>query len=132
MLRDPSLSRTYLIVDTLNECQSRLEQLLNLIVQSLSDLPSRVKWLVSSRHRVSIEERLRLAKGRVELDLGQNVEDQVSHAVEAYINHKMSGLVERYGKTYADSQDPSILEELRKVEDEVAEELRRKADGTFL
>jgi hypothetical protein len=60
------------------------------------------------------------------------VEDQVSHAVEAYIDHKMSGLVERYGKTYADTQDPGILEELRKVEDEVAEELRRKADGTFL
>ena len=74
----------------------------------------------------------RLAKGRVELDLGQNVEDQVSHAVEAYTKHKMSGLVERYRKTCADSQDPGILEELRKVEDEVAEELRRKADGTFL
>ncbi len=32
MLRDPSLSRTYLMVDALNECQSGLEQLLNLIV----------------------------------------------------------------------------------------------------
>jgi hypothetical protein len=132
MLQDPGLNRTYLIVDALDECQSGLDQLLNLIVQILSDSSSRVKWLVSSRHRVGIEERLRLEKGRIELDLGQNVEGQVSHAVEAYINHKMSGLVERYEKTYADIQDPGILEELRKVEDEVAEELRRKADGTFL
>jgi hypothetical protein len=87
---------------------------------------------VSSCYRVSIKEWLHLAKGRVELDLGQNVEDQVSHAVKAYINYKMFGLVERYGKTYADSQDPSILKELRKVEDEVAKELRQKADSTFL
>ncbi|KAH8665172.1 WD40-repeat-containing domain protein [Tricladium varicosporioides] len=132
MLRGSSLSCTYLIVDALDECQTGLEQLLDLIVQSLSDLSPRVKWLVSSRHRVEIEERLRRAKSRVDLDLGQNVEHQVSLAVEAYINHKMSDLVESYRTIYADSQDPVILEQLQKVEDEVARELRRKANGTFL
>jgi hypothetical protein len=82
MLRDPGLNRTYLIVDALDECQTGLEQFLNLIVRILSDLFSRVKWLVFSRHRLDIEERLRLEKGKLELDLEENVQNQVLHAVD--------------------------------------------------
>ena len=69
MLKDASLKRMYLIVDALDECQSQLSQFLNLIVRNASDSSSPVKWLVSSRHRVDIEERLRLEKGQIELDL---------------------------------------------------------------
>ena len=56
----------------------------------------------------------------------------MASAVDAYINYKMSDLAETYRKTYADRNDPSIHEEVRKVQDDVAKELRQKADGTFL
>jgi hypothetical protein len=88
MLQDPSLKRMYLIVDALDECESELSQLLDLIVRSASDSSSQVKWLVSSRPRLDIEQRLRLEKDRIELDLEKNVQDHVSYAVNAYINHK--------------------------------------------
>jgi hypothetical protein len=70
----PHRNCTYLIVDALDECRSGLEQLFELIVQILSNSSSKVKWLVSSRHRIDIEEGLRLEKGKIELDLEENVQ----------------------------------------------------------
>ena len=119
MLRDPSRNCTYLIVDALDECQSGLEQLLKLIVQILSDSSFKVKWLVSSRHRVDIEEGLRLEKGKIELDLEKNVQDQVSHAVDAYIDHKVLELA-RLKKYDA------------KLQADVQSYLQKNSDGTFL
>jgi hypothetical protein len=89
-----------------------------------------VKWLVSSRPRHDIETRLQKSGGRADLHLEQNA-DYVSRGVDAYIDHKMSDLLAQYKETYAD-RDPEVLEELHKAENEVAKELRRKADGTFL
>jgi hypothetical protein len=119
MVRDPSLKSTYLIVDALDECQSALAQLLDLIVRNASDSSSRVKWLVSSRHRLDIEQRLRLEKGQIELDLEENVQDQVSHAVNTYIDHKVSELARL--KQY-DS----------KLQADVQSYLHTNSDGTFL
>jgi hypothetical protein len=119
MVRDPSLKSTYLIVDALDECQSTLAQLLDLIVRNASDSSSRVKWLVSSRHRLDIEQRLRLEKGQIELDLEENVQNQVSHAVNTYIDHKVSELAQL--KQY-DS----------KLQADVRSYLHTNSDGTFL
>jgi hypothetical protein len=47
MLRDPNLKSIYLIVDALDECQSGLPQLLDLIVRHASDSSSPVKWRAS-------------------------------------------------------------------------------------
>jgi Cdc6-like AAA superfamily ATPase len=47
MLRDPTLVRAYIIIDALDECETGLQQLLNLVVENTST--SRVKWIVSSR-----------------------------------------------------------------------------------
>jgi ATP/maltotriose-dependent transcriptional regulator MalT len=60
MLQDPRLTRVYLVVDALDECDLGLSELLNLIVQNMS---SRVKWLVSSRNRPDIEEYLKINHG---------------------------------------------------------------------
>jgi hypothetical protein len=65
MLHDRSLVKAYLIVDALDECESGLVQFLDLIVLNASVSPSPVKWLVSSRHRVDIEERLRPEGDRI-------------------------------------------------------------------
>lgn len=119
MVRDPRLKRIYLIVDALDECQSGLAQLLDLIASNASDSSSRVKWLVSSRHRVDIEERLRLEKGKLELVLEENVQDQVLHAIDVYVDHKVLELsrLKKYDvNLQADVQDY----------------LRKNSNGTFL
>jgi N-terminal domain of NWD NACHT-NTPase/NACHT domain len=112
MLADPSLSRAYLIVDALDECVNKQEltKLLRLI-STTAEKSSKVKWLVSSRYRSDIESQL---KGRARLDLELNAQS-ISGAVDAYIHHKLSKL--------------HYCGNLRA---QVADELRKRADGTFL
>lgn len=86
---------------------------------------------MSSRHKSEIEE-LSHEKSRTELNLEKDVEDEISHAVKAYINHKIHDLIVQYDRTYGNTQDHEILVELQDVENEVAEELHKKADKTFL
>ncbi|KAN0075174.1 vegetative incompatibility protein HET-E-1 [Elaphomyces granulatus] len=114
MLADPSLSRTYLIVDALDECVNK-QELTNLLrlISATAEKSSKVKWLVSSRYRSDIESQL---KERARLDLELNAQS-ISKAVDAYIDHKLSKL--------------DYLDDLR-VRAQVADELRKRADGTFL
>lgn len=133
MLEDGVLRRAYLVVDALDECRNEepgLSQLLQLISE-VSETNDKVKWLVSSRNVTHIETSLEENKTRTRLSLELNPKS-VASAVEAYINYKMSGLAERYRRDYAARKDPGIHEKLRKVQDDVAKELRQKADGTFL
>ncbi|KAK3947843.1 hypothetical protein QBC32DRAFT_353117, partial [Pseudoneurospora amorphoporcata] len=55
MLEDPNLKVTYLVIDALDEYITDQPQLLQLIVQ-ISSVSARIKWLVSSRNEVQIEE----------------------------------------------------------------------------
>src|SRR5882762_4136721 len=112
MLADPSLSRTYLIVDALDECvnNQELTKLLRFI-PATAEKSSKVKWLVSSRYRSDIESQL---KERERLDLELNALS-ISKAVDVYIDHKLSKL--------------DYHEDLRA---QVADELHKRADGTFL
>ena len=117
MLHDPRLTRVYLVVDALDECESGLLQLLDLIVRNVSTSSSRVKWLVSSRNRHDIEERLGIDDSLVKLSLELNAAS-VSGAVDAYIDHKVSEL--------------DRLKQYKEVRVQITQELRQKADGTFL
>ena len=112
MLADPSLSRVYLIVDALDECVDKqgLAALLRLISTTVAN-SSKVKWLVSSRYRWDIESQLKGRDGRARLDLELNSES-VSRAVDAYIDYKVLKL--NYDRA------------------QVADELHKRADGTFL
>jgi NACHT domain len=122
ILQDPSLKRTYLIIDALDECQTGLLQLLNLIVQESSASPH-IKWIVSSRYNTNVEQRLRLdeSRARLSLELKENAE-RVSDAVDAYIDHCVSDLavIQQY-----DQYDKDLQENVRN-------KMRRKANGTFL
>ena len=91
MLDDPRLTEVYLVVDALDECDSGLLELLDLIIQTAFMSSSQVKWLVSSRNQPNIEERLTIKDSKVELSLELNAEC-VSEAVVAYIDHKVSEL----------------------------------------
>ena len=117
ILRDLSLQNTYLVIDALDECVTDLPLLLALIDQTSSS--PRVKWFLSSRNRTDIERGLRLdgSRTRLSLELKENAE-QVSHAVDAYIDHCVSKL--------------AIIQDNKSLQDQVRDTLRKKSDGTFL
>lgn len=118
MLQDLSLAKVYLIVDALDECGSGLSQLLDLILQTSSMTSPQIKWLVSSRYRREIEQRLGCDQARPMISLELNA-DSISNAVNAYIRHKVSELAR-------ESQYDSALQA------EVRDQLYQKANGTFL
>ena len=114
ILQDPKLRQVCIVVDALDECVDGLPQLLNLIVQTSRS--TCVKWLVSSRNWPLIEEQLCNVAQRLSLEVNA---ESVTAAVDIYIAHKVSELVQRKG-----------------YRENTAEEVRRylssKADGTFL
>ena len=118
MLLDMRLKRAYLIIDALDECETGLSKLLELIIRETSTSSSRVKWLVSSRNKPEIEEWLGLADSRIKISLELNAAS-VLGAVDAYINHKVSYLTKLKGYD-------------RRLQDDIRSYLRAKADGTFL
>ena len=121
MLKDPRLERVFLIVDALDECIDKdttgLALLLDLISTTVATSPN-IKWLVSSRNRPDIESRLKDGEDCVRLDLELNSEC-IRNAVDAYIDYKLSKL-------------DSLKQYRNEVLLRITEELRRKADGTFL
>ncbi|GAW26224.1 putative NWD1 protein [Rosellinia necatrix] len=118
MLREASLSRAYILIDALDECETELPQLLTFIAANSSVSP-RVKWLVSSRNKIEIEQHLKLngSAMNLSLELTQNAE-QVSHAVNAYIDSKILEV---------DSlrNDPRERDQVRDI-------MHKRANGTFL
>ncbi|WPJ63720.1 hypothetical protein SMAC4_13665 [Sordaria macrospora] len=117
MLKDPNLKVTYLVIDALDECVTDQPQLLKLIVQ-ISSVSARVKWLVSSRNEVQIEEQLAIVAQQSRLSLELNAES-VNTAVSAYIRHKVLHLSRR--KRYNST-----------MQTEVHDYLSSNANGTFL
>ncbi|RYP60389.1 hypothetical protein DL771_010532 [Monosporascus sp. 5C6A] len=117
ILQDPGLPNITFIVDALDECETDLSQLLDLIMKVSPR--SRIKWLLSSRNRIDIEQKLRPdhSRTRLSLELKSNA-DHVSHAVDAYIDHCISEI-------------PAIRDNLQ-LQTQVRDQMRRKADGTFL
>lgn len=107
MLDHPDLAKVYLIVDGLDECQSGLPRLLDLIVSTSS---SQVKWLVSSSKRLDIKEKLGPNKdrGRISLELD---EDLVSTVVKTYIDNKVLELTRsnQYDNTLQDEVKESYI-----------------------
>jgi NACHT domain len=115
---DPSLTGIYLMIDALDECDSRLDGLLRLIGDKDSGLSTKVKWLVTSRNQPAIQARLKPDGLRLSTSLELN-SSHVSQAVNTFIDFKVRELARL--NTY-DS-------ELQKY---VRDYLHEKADGTFL
>jgi hypothetical protein len=108
MLKDPSLSPVYFVVDALDECEEGREDLIQLISITLT-LSDKVKWLVSSRPEVDLK-----SPATVELDT-----QSLERPVNAYINYKLFNLQGR------DGYDTNTLAE-------VSGEIRQRARNTFL
>ena len=113
ILQDPGLRNIYLVIDALDECQTGLEQLLDLIVQSPSP---HVKWILSSRNWPQIAELLDVATGQLSLELNA---ESVSAAVDVYVQHKVSQLAKQ--KKYSAT-----------IQEAVLHYLSSNANGTFL
>ncbi|KAF4884464.1 Vegetative incompatibility protein HET-E-1 [Colletotrichum fructicola] len=114
MLHDSKLRGVCLLVDALDECLMGCDQLLDLITKTSQS--TSVKWLVSSRNWLRIEERLRTAAQRLSLELNAK---SVSTAVDSYITLKISKLSELKGYS------PNTASEARQY-------LSSNAAGTFL
>ncbi|KAL2146102.1 hypothetical protein VTI28DRAFT_5195 [Corynascus sepedonium] len=116
MLGDQDLKPTYLIIDPLDECVDDLPKLLDVIVRIS---PKRVKWLLSSRNEPHIERKLKCDKKqtRLNLELKENAE-QVSRAIDAFVDKKLSKL--------------ELLQKDTLLRNQVREILHEKANGTFL
>jgi hypothetical protein len=117
ILQDPALRTTYLIIDALDECVTDLTRLLELVGQ-VSCTSSRVKWIVSSRNWLQIEEQLAMATQNARLSLELNAES-VAAAVGTYIDHKVLHLSRLKGYD-------------RQTETMVRDYLSSNANGTFL
>jgi nucleoside phosphorylase len=113
MLEDPILDGAILIVDALDECSTNQEKLLDLIIRS-----SNVKWIVTSRNWLEIEQVLDRSTQKVRLHLELN-QDSVCKAVEAFIEYKVEDLAK---KKHYDA----------KLTSDVKSYLLENADGTFL
>ena len=118
MLKDASLPATYLLIDALDECTSGLSELLHIITDASLRRRPKVKWLVTSRNIPEIELYLQpnSAGDKVSLEVKAS---HVSRAVAAFVDYKVQQLatVQQY--------DP-------KLQAEVQQQLRDKAEGTFL
>ncbi|KAK3363996.1 beta transducin-like protein HET-D2Y [Lasiosphaeria hispida] len=118
MLGDPNLKPTCLVVDALDECVADLPKLLDFITRvSLSS--SGIKWLLSSRNEHVIEREMMSIdeKARLSLELKENAE-QIAHAVNLYIDYKLSTLTSLHGRTLLRAQ--------------IQDSLCQKANSTFL
>lgn len=119
MLKDERIPQTYVVIDALDECTEDLKSLLDFVFQSCSD-SNRVKWIISSRieNRIESQPIPAASKNRhTVLQLSEN-QEQMSHAVNAFIKYKVDSLVKLNGN-----------DELR---DQVFKTMQKKAGGTFL
>ncbi|KAH8432671.1 uncharacterized protein LDX57_010298 [Aspergillus melleus] len=115
ILARPNYERMVLVVDGLDQCSTGRRQLLDLIARTQSD---RVKWVISSRHKPDIDDRLSSAPGLFRYDLETNAA-QITTAVQKYIERRVARLVQ--------SQAYDRTAHLT-----VHEHLQGRADGTFL
>jgi hypothetical protein len=116
-LGDFRLRSTVFIIDALDECTTKLQDLLEFIAAN-SHRSSRVKWLVSSRNLPTIEAPMRKAQRMLGLRLELNAE-AVSGAVRVYCERKVHEL------SAEKELDPSL-------QLQILQHLQANAGDTFL
>jgi hypothetical protein len=119
MLQDPSVSKVYLMVDALDECDPQSTRaFLGLLNRHESGLSRKVKWVVTSRNEPSITEHLDCARLIHDTSLELN-SSYVREAVKSFIDFKVDELAAK--KKYK-----------IKLQQSIKDYLTEHADGTFL
>lgn len=117
MLKDPSLGHVCFMIDALDECDSKILELLDWIIREKSEVSPKIKWLTTSRNEPAFIERLgRGHQLHTSLELNSL---HVASAVMSFIDYKVDELADL----------KSYTSELR---ESVRKSLREKAEGTFL
>jgi hypothetical protein len=106
----------FLAVDALDECEDGLSDFLNLVRETTLE-ENRLKWILTSRNRVDINENLALENPGAKLSLEVNSE-AVLQAIKTYIVHKVAEV-------------PS-LQSSPVQRGIIQQKLLEKAEGTFL
>lgn len=119
ILNDPNLHPTYFVIDGLDECIGDRQYLLELLVEH-SAAHEKVKWLVSSRNWLEIEQDLDRAT-RMELQLELN-EEILSKAVHLFIEYKVEKLA---NESPNGNRKPEVWKDVKDY-------LLTNANGTFL
>lgn len=89
ILQGPASRSCCVVIEALDECAVDRKKLLDLIVRNISNT-SQIKWVLSSRNFVDIENKLDACSSSFRVDLEVNAET-VTGAVEAYIQQKANG-----------------------------------------
>ena len=119
ILKDPSVPRYYLLVDALDECDSRsLQSFLHLLAKDVPGLNKKVKWILTSRNEPQITEQLRHARHSCDTSLELN-SSHVAGAVKQFIASRVNDLATL--KNY----DLDLAKKIQR-------HLDTHADGTFL
>ena len=117
ILKDQGLRKVCLMVDALDECDTKVHELLDWIIREDSELSPKIKWLTTSRNVPTFTERLgRNHQLHTSLELNSQ---HVARAVASFIDYKVKELADL--KSYA--SELQIL---------VRKSLREKAEDTFL
>ena len=117
ILRDQSLDQVCLMVDALDECDTKVHELLDWIIRENSELSPKIKWLTTSRNVATFTERLgRSDQLHISLELNSQ---HVARAVASFIEYKVKEVTDL--KSYG--SELQIL---------VRKHLREKAEDTFL
>lgn len=116
MIQHSRSEPVYLAVDALDECEDGLPGLLSLVRETALQ-ENRLKWILTSRNRVDIDENLALDSPEANLSLEVNSE-AVSQAIENYIIYKVA-------QVSSLRSDPTQQAKIR-------QKLLEKAEGTFL
>ncbi|KAJ4264358.1 hypothetical protein NW762_005556 [Fusarium torreyae] len=118
IIEDPILPPCTLIIDALDECGSGLPELLDLIRTTASSTTACIKWAVTSRNKLNIEEKLNSMPGCVQVNL-EHHRDSITLSLQSFIRHRVKQLAQE--KKYSS-----------KLRGEIEDILMRKAGDTFL
>ncbi|KAK0719663.1 hypothetical protein B0H67DRAFT_642995 [Lasiosphaeris hirsuta] len=116
MIQHSQSETVYLAVDALDECEDGLPDLLSLVRETVLQ-ENRLKWIVTSRYQVDIDENLALESPGAKLSLEVNSE-AVSQAIKTYIIYKVA--------------EVSLLRSSPVQRTVIQQKLLEKAESTFL
>ena len=94
ILEDPGLSTVYVLVDAIDECSTGLDKFLHFITQGTPQKISKVKWILTSRHRPDVSRCFGILHFQNSIDLEENT-GLVTEAVKTFIAHKTRILSEQ-------------------------------------
>lgn len=119
ILADDQLGEAVLLIDALDECVTDMPELIDYILAHSTSTTNAIKWVVTSRNWLSIEDKFLDVNAIIPLSLEKLGNDPVATPVGAFIDYKVDFLAQH--KKYKPDTKAHVLEYLSS-----------NADGTFL